>query len=236
MHIDIVTIFPQIFPPVMGEGMIRIAQEGGLVELKYHDLRDYTTDKHRSVDDRPFGGGPGMVMMCGPIFRAVEAIEAQSPIPAKRLLLTPQGRPLKQALVRELAKEQRLLIICGRYEGFDERIRIGLQPLEISIGDYVLSGGEIPAMVIVDAIVRLIPGVTGHPESPVKESFSEEGLLEYPQYTRPVEFRRMRVPEILRSGDHAKIAEWQEEQARLRTAQRRPDLLSRMEEEKSHKA
>ena len=232
MRIDILTIFPQMFPPVMGEGMIRIAQENGLVELKYHDLRDYTTDRHRSVDDRPFGGGPGMVMMCGPIFRAVEAIEAQSAVPARRILLTPQGQALKQALVVELAKEQRLLLICGRYEGFDERIRTGLQPLEISIGDYVLSGGEIPAMAVVDAIVRLIPGVTGHPESPVEESFSEEGLLEYPQYTRPVEFRGMKAPEVLRSGDHAKIAEWQREQARLRTAQRRPDLLSKTEEEK----
>ena len=216
----------------MGEGMIRIAQESGLVELKYHDLRDYTTDKHRSVDDRPFGGGPGMVMMCGPVFRAVEAIEAQAPVPARRILLTPQGRPLTQALVRDLAKEPRLLVICGRYEGFDERIRIGLEPLEISIGDYVLSGGEIPAMVIVDAVVRLIPGVTGHPESTVRESFTEEGLLEYPQYTRPVEFRGMRAPEILRSGDHAKIAQWQEEQAALRTARRRPDLISKTQEEK----
>ena len=232
LKIDIITIFPQMFPPVMGEGMVRIAQENGLVELKYHDLRDYTTNKHRSVDDRPFGGGPGMVMMCGPIFRAVEAIEAESPVSARRILLTPQGRPLKQALVREVAKASRLLIICGRYEGFDDRIRVGLQPLEISIGDYIMSGGEIPAMVIVDAVVRLIPGVTGDPESTVRESFGEEGLLEYPQYTRPVEFRGMTVPEILRSGDHAKIAEWQKEQARRRTAQRRPDLMPKAEDEK----
>lgn len=204
-----------------------------MLELKYHDLRDYTEDKHRSVDDRPFGGGPGMVMMPGPIFRAVEAIEAQSPLPALRILLTPQGERLTQTRVRQLAREQRLLLICGRYEGFDERIRIGLKPLEISIGDYVLSGGEIPAMVIVDAVVRLIPGVTGHPHSTVSESFGEDGLLEYPQYTRPVEFRGMRVPEILRSGDHAKIAQWRKEQALLRTAQRRPDLLSNTKADKN---
>jgi tRNA (guanine37-N1)-methyltransferase len=231
MRIDILTIFPSMFPPVMGEGMIRIAQERGLIEMKYHDLRDYTEDKHRSVDDRPFGGGPGMVMMPGPIFRAVEAIEAMSPVPAKGIMLTPQGQALTQPLVRELAKEKRLLLICGRYEGFDERIRLGLRPMEISIGDYVLSGGEIPAMVIVEAMVRLIPGVTGHPESPVQESFGEEGLLEYPQYTRPVEFRGMRVPDVLRSGDHAKIAEWQREQALLRTAQRRPDILPKKQKQ-----
>jgi tRNA (guanine37-N1)-methyltransferase len=231
MRIDILTIFPQMFPPVLGEGMTRIAQERGLVEFRYHDLRDYTEDKHRSVDDRPFGGGPGMVMMCGPIFRAVEAIEAQSPVKATRIMLCPQGRPLSQTLLRRLAEEHRLLLICGRYEGFDERIRIGLAPLEISIGDYVLSGGEVPAMVVVDAVVRLIPGVTGHPDSTKSESFGQEGLLEYPQYTRPVEFRGMQVPEVLRSGNHGKIAEWQREQARRRTAQRRPDLLSKEHKE-----
>ncbi len=233
MRIDIITIFPQVFPPLMNEGMTRIAQERGLVELKYHDVRDWTEDKHRSVDDRPFGGGPGMVMMCGPVFRAVEAVEAQSPVPAKRILLTPQGERLTQRRVRELANEPRLLLLCGRYEGFDERIRIGLQPLEISIGDYVLSGGEIPAMVIVDAVARLIPGVTGDPESPLSESFGDEGLLEYPQYTRPEEFRGMRVPEILRSGDHARIAQWRREQALLRTTQRRPDLLPKKSDSRS---
>jgi len=223
MRIDILTIFPQIFPPVMGEGMIRIAQESGLVELKYHDLRDYTTDKHRSVDDRPFGGGPGMVMMCPPVFDAVEKTEALSATPATRILLTPQGETLTQATARELSTHPRLLLVCGHYEGFDDRIREGLSCREISIGDYVLTGGEVPAMVVIDAVVRQIPGVLGKEASLAEESHAN-GQLEYPHYTRPREFRGMTVPDVLLSGNHAEIRKWREEQSRLRTEARRKTL------------
>jgi len=194
-----------------------------LVNIVCTNIRDFATDRHRSVDDRPFGGGPGMVMMCPPLFDAVEKIERDDPTPAERLLLSPQGEPLTQDMARELSGLPRLLVICGHYEGFDERIRLGLRPREISIGDYVLSGGEAGALVLVDAVVRLLPGALGDEESVEHESFSE-GLLEYPHYTRPREFRDMAVPEVLLSGDHARIEQWRQEQARQRTQERRPDL------------
>jgi tRNA (guanine37-N1)-methyltransferase len=224
VRVDILTLFPAMFPPVLQESILRIAQEKGLAEYYVHDLRGFGEGARRNIDDRPYGGGPGMVMICGPVFDAVEEIERQCGAPARRILTSPQGRLLDDALARELADEKRLLIICGHYEGYDERIAAGLGADEVSIGDYVLTGGELAAMVIVDALSRLIPGVLGDEESHRRDSFAD-GRLGYPQYTRPPEFRGMTVPEILLSGDHQRIAAWRAEQAKLRTAQRRPDLL-----------
>lgn len=223
MRIDILTLFPEMFAPILGTSIPKRAAEKGLVSYHLTNIRDFAEDAHKSVDDRPFGGGPGMVMMCPTMFAAVEATEAQDPRPATRILLSPQGRLLDQSLVVELAARERLLLIAGHYEGFDERIIESLQPLEVSIGDYVLSGGELAAMVIIDAIVRLLPGVLGHEQGAEDESFAQ-GLLEFPQYTRPREFRGMGIPDILLSGNHAAIADWRQEQRQLRTKQRRPDL------------
>ena len=228
LRIDIITIFPNVFGPYLDEGMLRIAREQGLLDVHVHDLRDYTTDRHRSVDDRPYGGGPGMVMMPGPIFKAVEDIAAKAEGERRLILLTPQGRPFSQALARELAQEQRLVLICGRYEGFDERVRTGLPVEEVSIGDYVLTGGELPAAVIIDAVARLLPGVLGHEDSSRLDSFSGEGGLDCPQYTRPAEFRGLRVPDVLLSGNHKDIEEWRREHGRARTRKRRPDLLAQI--------
>jgi len=226
MRVDILTLFPRMFEPVLAESMLRIAQEKGAVSIHVHDLRPFGEGKRRSVDDRPYGGGPGMVLMCGPVFRAVEAVEALAQGRARRILMSPQGVPLTQDLARQLASEERLLIVCGHYEGYDERIALGLEALEVSIGDYVLTGGELPAMVLVDAVVRLIPGVLGDRASSERDCFTG-GLLGYPQYTRPRVFRGMAVPDVLLSGDHERIARWRYEHSRLRTAQRRPDLLMR---------
>ncbi|HEY2585426.1 MAG TPA: tRNA (guanosine(37)-N1)-methyltransferase TrmD [Tepidisphaeraceae bacterium] len=223
MRIDILTLFPEMFGPILGTSIPKRAAEKGLVSYHLTNIRDFATDAHKSVDDRPFGGGPGMVMMCPTLFDAVETAERQDPRPATRILLSPQGRLFDQQLAVELAAKERLLLIAGHYEGFDERIIDGLQPLELSIGDYVLSGGELAAMVVVDAVVRLLPGALGHEHGAVDESFAE-GLLEFPQYTRPREFRGMSVPDILLSGNHAAIAKWRLEQRKLRTKQRRPDL------------
>ncbi len=228
MRIDVLTLFPGMFEPVLSDSMLKIAQEKGLAEICVHNIRDYSADRHRKVDDRPYGGGPGMVMKPDVVVAAVEAVEAMDPRPAERILLSPQGRRFEQPLARALARRERLLLICGRYEGFDERILLALKPLELSIGDYVLTGGEAPAMVVIDAVVRLVPGVLGHPQSAEQDSF-ESGLLDYPQYTRPVEFRGMRVPDVLLSGDHAAIARWRREQARKKTARVRPDLLKRQD-------
>lgn len=225
MRIDVLTLFPELFEAFCQTSIVGRAISGGLVEVVRTNYRDFTEDRHRSVDDRPFGGGPGMVMMCGPVFKAVEHLERETTARPVRVLLTPQGKPLTQALVGELAQASHLLLMCGHYEGFDERIREGLSPLEISIGDYVLSGGEPAAMVLIDAVVRLLPGALGDPDSVVEESFSQ-GLLEYPQYTRPREFLGMAVPEVLLSGDHAKQKAWRRQQAVLRTRLRRPDLMS----------
>lgn len=224
MRVDVLTIFPEMFPPVLETSILRIAQEKRLVEFHVHDIRDYTDDKRRTTDDKPYGGGPGMVMMPGPVFAAVEAADAMAPAPARRILLSPQGERFTQRRARELSGEPRLMLICGRYEGFDERIRIGLNALEISIGDYVLSGGELAALVVIDAVVRLLPNVLGSEDSTKEESFAS-GLLEYPQYTRPPEFRGMKAPEVLLSGDHGKVAEWRRQEALRRTRERRPDLL-----------
>jgi tRNA (guanine37-N1)-methyltransferase len=223
MRIDVLTLFPEMFAGVFDTSIIKRAREKGLVEIELTNIRDFTTDRHRSVDDSPYGGGPGMVMMCPPVFAAVEALAGQGEPVDEVILLTPQGQPFRQETARELAGKRRLLLVAGHYEGFDERIREHLATREISIGDYVLSGGEIPAMVVVDAIVRLLPGALGDDQSHVEESFSA-GLLEYPQYTRPAEFRGWKVPEELVSGNHGLIRQWRQEQARKRTAERRPDL------------
>lgn len=224
MRIDVLTLFPEALTPFFGSSILGRAQAAGVVEIHCTNIRDFATGVRRSVDDRPFGGGPGMVMMCGPLFRAVEAVEARDPRPATRILLTPQGQRYSQAVARELAGQQRLLLICGHYEGIDERVRIGLSPREISIGDYVLSGGEPAALVLVDSVVRLLPGALGDESSSRDESFSH-GLLEYPQYTRPRVFRGLEVPEVLLSGNHARIEQWRAEEALRRTRDRRPDLL-----------
>jgi tRNA (guanine37-N1)-methyltransferase len=244
MRIDVLTLFPEVCEPYFSASILGRARQAGLATIECHNIRDYAEGRHNTVDDRPFGGGTGMVMMCQPVFDAVEAVERLAEEESTRVLLTPQGERLTQAVVGRLAQRPRLLVIAGHYEGFDERIRLGLSPVEVSIGDYVLSGGEAAAMVLVDAVVRLIPGVLGNPDAAADDSFSISSgwsapnnteddptltgvCLEYPQYTRPRVFRGMEVPEILLSGDHAKIKAWRAEQARLRTACRRPDLLPR---------
>ncbi len=223
LRIDILTLFPEMFAGVLGTSIPKRAAEKGLVEYHLTNLRDFATDAHQSVDDRPFGGGPGMVMMCPVVFDAVEAVETRDARAATRIVLTPAGRVLDQRLVEELSEKPRLLLIAGHYEGFDERIIEGLSPLELSIGDFVLSGGELAAMIVVDAVVRKLPGALGAETGADDESFAD-GLLEYPQYTRPREYRGMGVPQVLLSGNHARIARWRDEQRAMRTESRRPDL------------
>ena len=220
LQIDVVTIFPRMLDGIFGESMLKRAQEAGLVSLRCVNLRDYATGAHLTTDDRPYGGGPGMVMKPEPVFKAVEALRRPE---TKVLLMTPQGAPFKQATAQTLSKESHLLILCGHYEGVDERIREALVDLEISIGDYVLTNGVIAAAIVVDAVVRLLPGALGGEGAADDESFSA-GLLEYPQYTRPPVYRGMAVPEILTSGNHAEIAKWRREQSVARTKARRPDL------------
>ena len=226
MRIDILTLFPEMFAGPFQASIIARAAEAGLVEVVLHNIRDYAPDRHHVVDDYPYGGGPGMVMKPGPVFAAVEDVRAAYPEPGRIILLTPQGRLLTEEVVQELSRERRLLLICGHYEGVDERVREHLADDEISIGDYVLSGGEVAAMVLVDAVVRRVPGVLGSEVSLEEESHAG-GLLEYPQFTRPADFRGWRVPEILLSGHHAEVARWRRQQSLLRTARRRPDLLAR---------
>ncbi len=220
MKIDVLTLFPGMFSGPLDESIVKRAREAGLLTLGIHNLRDWTHDKHKTVDDRPFGGGPGMLLKPEPIFEAVEQLAGEK---TKVVLLCPQGRRFDQSVARELAKVEHLLLICGSYEGFDERIREALADDELSIGDFVLTNGALPAMVIVDAVTRLLPGVLGDDDSARDESFSD-GMLEYPHYTRPAEFRGMKIPDVLLSGNHAEIAKWREQQARVRTAARRPDL------------
>ncbi|MBU1091107.1 MAG: tRNA (guanosine(37)-N1)-methyltransferase TrmD [Candidatus Omnitrophica bacterium] len=225
MRIDIITIFPKMFEPVLSESMIKRARAKGKVKIQLYDLRDYTSNKHRKVDDRPFGGGSGMVMTPEPVFNAVESIKSSSRIrKSKVILLSPQGKKLDQKAAKRLSKYKQLILICGHYEGVDDRIRQRLVDEEISIGDYVLTGGELPAMVLVDSLVRLIPGVLGDKNSLNFESF-EGNLLEYAHYTRPSDFRGIRVPAILLSGDHKKIEAWRKKEAIRKTRRRRPDLL-----------
>jgi tRNA (guanine37-N1)-methyltransferase len=228
-RIDIVSIFPEYFREVFDFGIIRRAREAGLVEITAHDLRGWTTDKHHVVDDRPFGGGDGMVLKPEPIFTAVESLtgaRAREEVPptVRVALLSPQGRPFTQALAAEFAEATQLVLICGRYEGVDERVAAALVNDELSIGDYVLSGGEPAALVVVDSVVRLLPGALGSETSAINESFAE-GLLDYPHYTRPAEYREMKVPEVLLQGHHAEIARWRRAAAMEKTKRNRPDLL-----------
>lgn len=225
MRFDVFTIFPSMFTGFLGESILKRAQQAGLIEIALHNIRDWATDKHRTVDDTPYGGGPGMVMMAPPIVQAVESVLGDALATTPILLLSPSGEVFTQAIAHELAHYPRLALICGRYEGIDDRVRIILRARELSIGDYVLTGGELAAAVVIDVVSRLVPGVID-PESLAEESHSS-GLLEYPQYTRPPVFRGLAVPEILLSGNHAKIAEWRRMMALCRTKARRPDLLAR---------
>jgi len=224
MRFDLLTIFPEMFDSYLRQSLLNKAIERGLVTIKTWDIRNNTADKHQKVDDRPFGGGPGMLLCCQPVFDCVEAVQKDAAEPGQLVMLTPQGRRLNQKLVEDLATFPRLLLLCGRYEGFDERIREGLQPLEISAGDFITNGGEVPAMLVIDAVIRLIPGVLGDETSAKYDSFaprSQAGAwergVEYPQYTRPRDFRGMTVPDVLLTGNHQQIEAWREEQSRRRT-------------------
>jgi tRNA (guanine37-N1)-methyltransferase len=221
MKVDVLTLFPAMFAGPLDESIVKRARQAGLLDLTIHDLREYTHDRHRTVDDRPFGGGPGMVLKPEPIFEAVEALQNGR---TRVVLMTPQGRRFEQSIARELAEIEHLLLVCGSYEGFDERVRSNLAHDEISLGDFVLTNGALPAMTVIDAVTRLLPGVLGDDESATEESFSD-GRLEYPQYTRPAEFRGMKVPDVLMSGNHAEIKNWRRLQALERTRKRRPDLM-----------
>jgi tRNA (guanine37-N1)-methyltransferase len=221
MRVDVCTIFPGIFAGALGESLLGRAIAAGVLDVRVHDIRDFTADKHRQVDDESFGGGPGMVMKPEPIFEAVESL---GPDRGRVLMLSPAGRRLDQALVRELSLETRLVLVCGRYEGVDERVVEGLPAEEISIGDYVLSGGEIPALVLLEAVTRLVPGVIGKEGSHEQDSFSLPEMLDHPHYTRPREYRGMRVPDVLLGGNHAEIDRWRREAAFAKTRRNRPDL------------
>jgi tRNA (guanine37-N1)-methyltransferase len=223
MEFDVFTLLPEVFPPYLDSSILQRARQRGLLEVRLHNIRDWATDKHHVTDDEPYGGGGGMVMKVEPVFAAVEAVLGpQSSVP--RILLTPQGRVFNHQIALELAQQPHLALLCGRYEGLDERIREHLVSDQISIGDYVLTGGELPALILIDALARLLPGVLGDPDGPFDDSHAS-GLLEYPHYTRPPEFRGWQVPEVLLSGDHAKVGRWRREQSLRRTLRRRPDLL-----------
>ncbi len=227
MRFDVLTLFPDIFQGYLGQSLLKRAIELGLVKVCLHNIRDWAHDRHHSVDDRPFGGGPGMVMRVEPVVECVEAVRQCEPDPGHLVMLSPQGRRLDQRTIERIAKNDRILLLCGRYEGFDERIREILQPEEISIGDFVLNGGEVAAMVIIDAVIRLVPGVLGDEQSSANDSFSVgQGLLEFAQYTRPREYRGLEVPAVLLSGNHEEIARWRQENSRQRTQERRADLLN----------
>jgi tRNA (guanine37-N1)-methyltransferase len=228
MRIDVLTLFPQMFESPLSCSILKRACEKEAVEIVLTNIRDFAVDKYKKVDDKPYGGGAGMVMMPGPVFASFEYVQKLSAEAGRVILLTPQGQPFNQSKAVELSREKRLILISGRYEGFDERIRIGLNAEQVSIGDYVLSGGELAAMVIIDAVVRLLPGVLGDDQSAKDDSF-EDGLLEYPQYTRPDVFRDMKVPDVLLSGDHGQIAQWRHQQAMERTKKWRPDLMAQDE-------
>ena len=226
MRIDVLTLFPEMFPGYLGQSLLKRAIDAGLVNIQLHDIRDWARGKHQQVDDRPFGGGPGMVLRPEPVVECVEAVQQQAEPPGHVVYLTPQGRKLNQPIAEELAGRGRLVLLCGRYEGIDQRAIDILRPDEISIGDFILNGGEVAAMVVIDAVVRLVPGVLGDEESNRQDSFSgEPPLLEFPQYTRPREYRGLEVPQVLTSGNHPEIARWREEQKLQRTRERRADLL-----------
>jgi tRNA (guanine37-N1)-methyltransferase len=217
MRFDVLTLFPEIFQGYLTQSILKLALDKEIVKIQLWNLRDWAKGKHKSVDDRPFGGGPGMVLMPEPVFDAVEAVQASAPEPGLLVMLAPSGERLTQAVVRELAGHPRLILLCGRYEGFDERIQLGLKPREISIGDYVCNGGEVPAMVVIDTVIRHVPGVLGDADSVKEESHSDPGRVEYPQYTRPRVFRGMAVPEVLVSGNHQEVARWRREQSESRS-------------------
>jgi len=226
MRFDVLTLFPEMFPGYLGQSLLNKAIERELVEVHLHNIRDWTNDKHSSVDDRPFGGGPGMVMMAPPVVECAEAVAAMDERPVHAILTTPQGRTLTQRVAEELSEYPRIMLLCGRYEGFDQRVCDILQPDEISVGDFVLNGGEVAAMLMIDTLVRLVPGVLGDERSSQEDSFSRANrLLEFPQYTRPREYRGHAVPEVLLSGDHGKIAAWRQQETLKRTKSRRSDLL-----------
>ena len=217
IRFDVLTLFPEIFSGYFTQSLLKIAIDAGLVTVKTWNIRDWATGKHQKVDDRPFGGGPGMVFMPQPVLDCVEAVQRETDAPGRVVMMTPAGRRLTQPVVSELATGPRYLLLCGRYEGFDDRIRQLLNPLELSIGDFICNGGEVPAMAVIDTVIRLIPGVLGDGESATDESHSTPGRLEYPQYTRPRAFRGLEVPEVLLNGDHAKVAKWRDEQSKLRS-------------------
>ena len=217
MRFDVLTLFPDLFTSYLSQALLAKAIDAGLVDIRRWDIRDWAVGKHRSVDDRPFGGGPGMLLSCPPVYGCVEHVQADAARPGRLLMMTPQGRTLDQRLVEELAEEPRLLLLCGRYEGFDDRIRTGLRPLEVSAGDFICNGGEVPTMLLIDAVIRLIPGVLGDETSAKYESHAADGTIEHPQFTRPREFRGMTVPDVLLSGDHAAIRDWQAAESRRRT-------------------
>ena len=225
MRFDVLTLFPEILEGYLCQSILKLAIQRELVQVKLWNFRDWATGKRKSVDDKPYGGGPGMLIMCPPVFDAVEEVQRDGDPLGQLIMLTPQGRKLDQKLVEELAQHKRLLLLCGRYEGFDDRIRQGLQPLEISVGDFICNGGEVPAMLLIDAVIRLIPDVLGDEASHKYDSFSETGMLEYPQFTRPREFRGMAVPEVLLNGNHLEIQRWQKQQSLQRTRERRSDLV-----------
>jgi tRNA (guanine37-N1)-methyltransferase len=237
MRFDVLTLFPEMFSGYLSQSLLKLAIDNQLVEVRLHNIRDWAHGKHQVVDDRPFGGGPGMVLKVEPVVECVEAVQQMAPEPGRLVLLTPQGRRLDQQVVEQLATHRRLLLLCGRYEGFDERVREILEPEEISIGDFVLNGGEVAAMVVIDTVIRLVPGVLGHEQSSRDDSFSgDERLLEYAQYTRPREFRGREVPPVLLSGNHEEIADWRRQQSLLRTQSRRADLLESSEAAQRPKA
>ncbi len=226
IRFDVLTLFPGIFSGYLGESVLKLAIERKLVDIRLHNIRDWTYDKHHQVDDRPYGGGPGMVLMAPPVVECVEDVQSQAESPGHLVMLSPQGRRLNQRVVEELAEKPRILLLCGRYEGFDERIRTILEPDEISLGDFVLNGGEVAAMAIIDSVIRLIPGVLGDEDSSLHDSFSgDDRLLDHAQYTRPREYRGLAVPEVLLSGNHEAIREWRKQNQVERTRERRPDLL-----------
>jgi tRNA (guanine37-N1)-methyltransferase len=233
MRFDVLTLFPDLFQGYFTQSILNLAIERGLVEIHVWNIRDWAKGKHHTVDDRPFGGGPGMVIMPEPVFDAVMAVQAKADEPGQLIMLTPGGERLTQQVVRELATHKRLLLLCGRYEGFDERIRLSLKPREISIGDFICNGGEVPAMVVIDTVIRYVPGVLGDEASVIEESHSEPGQLEYPQYTRPRVFQGMEVPEVLLSGNHAMIAQWRKAQSEQRSKQSKLDITEASHEEQT---
>lgn len=225
MRFDVLTLFPDLFQSYLQQSLLKQAIQKQLVDVQLWNFRDWATDRHKSVDDTPYGGGPGMLIACPPVYACVEHVQQQGLAPGQLVMLTPQGRKLDQRLVEELSALPRLVLMCGRYEGFDDRIAQGLKPIEVSAGDFIANGGEVPAMLLIDCLIRLVPGVLGDETSSKYESFAESGLLEYPQYTRPRDFRGMQVPEVLLSGNHQAIAAWRSEQSLHRTQERRRDLL-----------